>query len=123
MTLDRLPALKKLNASGEIPFVQQLEWSDCGAACLAMVLHHWGKAVELRDVRAALEVGRDGVTARTIVEGAARFGLLARGVKADVDKLGSLRRGSILHWEFNHFVVLDRVLRGGVRRSRPAARR
>ena len=118
--VDRLPAVARLREKREIPFVQQLEWSDCGAACLTMVLHLHGKEIEMRDVRSALEVGRDGVTARTIVEAAPRFGLMARGVKADVDQLHSLRRGAILHWEFNHFVVFDRLVRGGVRIVDPA---
>src|ERR1051325_3104270 len=102
---ERLPALARLDRGREIPYVQQLEWSDCGAACLAMVLHHHRKEVELREVRPALAVGRDGVTARAIVEAAPRLGLIARGVKADVDQLATLSRGAILHWEFNHFVV------------------
>jgi ABC-type bacteriocin/lantibiotic exporter with double-glycine peptidase domain len=110
----RLPAVARLAKRREIPFVQQLEWSDCAAACLAMVLHHHGNEIELGAVRAALDVGRDGVTARAIVEAAPRFGLVARGVKADVGQLAMLRRGSILHWSFNHFVVFDRVVRGGV---------
>jgi ABC-type bacteriocin/lantibiotic exporter with double-glycine peptidase domain len=117
---DRLPALSRLRRSREIPYVAQLEWSDCGAASLAMVLGLHGKIVELRDVRDALHVGRDGVTARGIVEAAARFGLIARGVKADVEQLAMLKRGTILHWEFNHFVVFDRMVRGGARILDPA---
>src|SRR4026209_202282 len=74
----------------------------------------------MRDVRGALEVGRDGLTARTLVDAAPRFGLIARGVKADVDQFASLRRGAILHWEFNHFVVFDRIVRGGIRIVDPA---
>ncbi len=110
---ERLPALARVGAKREIPFISQLEWSDCGAACLTMVLHLHGKEVELMDVRKALAVSRDGVSARAIVEGATRFGLIATGVRADVDQLAVLPRGTILHWEFNHFVVLDRMLRTG----------
>ena len=109
---DRLPALAGVGRSREIPYISQLEWSDCGAACLAMVLHFHGKEVELADVRTTLSVGRDGVTARAIAEGATRFGLIARGVRADLDQLAVLPRGTILHWEFNHFVVFDRLARG-----------
>jgi ABC-type bacteriocin/lantibiotic exporter with double-glycine peptidase domain len=121
MTVDpRLTALGKLRTRREIPFVSQLEWSDCGAACLTMVLGFYGKHVELREVREALHVGRDGVTARGIVEASSKFGLMARGVKADLAQLGELKRGTILHWEFSHFVVFDRVVRGGARILDPA---
>ncbi|MBA3540170.1 MAG: peptidase domain-containing ABC transporter, partial [Deltaproteobacteria bacterium] len=39
--------------------------------------------------------------------------MIARGVRADLEQLAVLPRGTILHWEFNHFVVFDRMLRGG----------
>ncbi|MBA3540169.1 MAG: hypothetical protein H0T79_11120 [Deltaproteobacteria bacterium] len=57
---ERLPGLALVGRSREIPFISQLEWSDCGAACLAMVLHFHGKEVQLADVRETLAVSRDG---------------------------------------------------------------
>ena len=119
---DRFPALSKLGATRakRIPYISQLEWSDCGAACLAMSLAFHGRELPLSTVRAAVGVGRDGVTARTIADAAGRFGLVARGVKVDVDQLAMLPRGSILHWEFNHFVVLDGVDKDAVRIVDPA---
>jgi ATP-binding cassette, subfamily B, bacterial len=120
--VDRFPALGRLGAgkNRRIPYIAQLEWSDCGAACLAMTLALHGKEVALSTVRSAINVGRDGVTARNLADGAGRFGLVARGVKVDVDQLAMLPRGSILHWEFNHFVVLDKVDKGGVHIVDPA---
>ena len=45
-THQNYPALKKLawsvTGKGRIPWVQQLQSADCGAACLAMVLGHHG---------------------------------------------------------------------------------
>ena len=61
----KFPALRRLRASSRrkrIPFVQQLEWADCGAACLAMVLRYYGKGVRLEEVRALhLRAGEVGV--------------------------------------------------------------
>ena len=54
---------------------------------------------------------------RGIVEAARAYGLSARGVKADVHELGHLPRGSILHWQFRHFVVLDRIYTSRLARS------
>ena len=101
--------------SGEIPFVQQLEWTDCGAACLAMVLGFHGRHTTLAEARTAVSSTGAGVSARAIADGADRFGLVARAVKLDTGDLHLLPRGTILHWEMNHFVVLDRKVRGGVR--------
>ena len=98
---------------GRIPVVRQLELSDCGAACLAMTLAHHGRPVGLDEMRRATGTGRGGVAAAAMVEAAGRYGLHARGVRVGIDALGHLPRGSILHWELSHFVVLDRVRRDG----------
>lgn len=103
-----------------IPYIAQLEVADCGAACLAMTLAYHGRHVGLDELRDATGAGREGTDARGIVEAARAYGLSARGVKADVHELGHLPRGSILHWEFRHFVVLDRVTRRGIHVVDPA---
>ena len=96
-----------------IPVIRQMEYADCGAACLAMVLGHFGKHVDLRELRDMTGAGRDGVTALSVVNAARAYGLRARGVQADLDDLRHLPRGSILHWEFSHFVVFERITRKG----------
>lgn len=92
-----------------MPVVRQMQYADCGAACLGMVLAHHGRRVSLDELRQMTGTSRDGVDARAITEAARRYGLEAHGVKADVDELGALPTGSVLHWEFRHFVVLERV--------------
>src|SRR5215218_6929954 len=109
--------------SRRIPYIAQLEMADCGAACLAMTLAYHGRHVGLDELRDATGVGRGGADARGIVEAARAYGLSARGVKADVHELGHLPRGSILHWQFRHFVVLDRVARRGIHVLDPVAGR
>jgi ATP-binding cassette subfamily B protein len=106
-----------------IPFVPQFELSDCGAACLAMALAYHGRRAPLDEVRAETGAGRDGANAQQIVEAAGRYGLSARGVKADVADLRYLPRASILHWNFDHFVVFDRLSRRGVVVVDPSAGR
>ena len=103
-----------------IPYIQQMEIADCGAACLAMSLAYHGRSVSPEEIRRATRTSRGGVDARSIVEAAQIYGLEARGVKVEIDGLHHLDRGSILHWEFNHFVVLDRVTRNGVEILDPA---
>jgi ATP-binding cassette, subfamily B, bacterial len=98
-----------------IPFIRQMEYADCGAACLAMVLGYFGKRVDLRELRDMTGAGRDGVTALSVVTAARAYGLRVRGVRADLDDLRHLPRGSILHWEFSHFVVFERTTRQGIR--------
>src|SRR5690349_10357575 len=85
--VDEFPALKKLHAVHKrrrIPFVQQMQWSDCGAACLAMVLKSFGREVDLEDVRHVTGVDREGVDAVSLLRGAEFYGLRGRGLKLDV---------------------------------------
>ena len=122
--LRAFPALQKLRLNrrrDSIRYVQQLEAADCGAACLAMVLGLHGRHVSLSEVRQAVGSGRGGVSAAAILNAAAVFNLLGRGVRLDTDELHYLPQGSILHWGLNHFVVFDRQTRRGVRIFDPAA--
>ena len=118
------PVLEKLardRRGRRVPFIQQLEGADCGAACLAMVLGHLGRDVNLDEVREATGVsGRDGVDALAIVRTAEWYGLRCRALTLDVERLTYLPPGSILHWEFNHFVVFDRVTKKGIEIVDPA---
>src|SRR5207237_7413986 len=55
-----------------------------------------------------------GTDALGILKGAEQLGLRGRGVRIDLDNVRYLPRASILHWDFKHFVVLERVRRGKV---------
>src|SRR4029078_10893276 len=69
--VDGFPALKKLGFDiglRSVPFVQQLEWTDCGAASLCMVMAYYGREAKLAEVRDAMGIGRDGVSAKGILD-------------------------------------------------------
>lgn len=110
----RFPALRRLAAPGarKVPYVAQHSNVECGVACLAMVLEYHGKHVAREALRQALGPTRDGVRAGHLLRGARHFGLRARGVKAELDALAQVPRGSVLHWQFNHYVVLQGVGKG-----------
>jgi ABC-type bacteriocin/lantibiotic exporter with double-glycine peptidase domain len=120
---ESFPALKKLgflSARRSVPFVQQLEWTDCGAASLCMAMAYHGREVKLAEVREAMGIGRDGVSAKSILDTAERYGMQGRGIKVDVTQVHLLKPATVLHWEFNHFVVFEKVVKDGVRIVDPA---
>jgi ABC-type bacteriocin/lantibiotic exporter with double-glycine peptidase domain len=96
-----------------IPLVQQMEAAECGVACLTMVLRHYGHHATLSEVREMCGTSRDGNSAFELVEGARRFGLQARGLSLDLERLARLRVPAILHWDLNHFVVVEALGPGG----------
>ena len=93
----------------KVPVVMQLEALECGAAALTMVLAYYNKWVPLEQVRKDCGVSRDGSNAKNVVKAARSYGLRAQGFK--FEDAESLREGAtfpcIIHWNFNHFVVLD----------------
>lgn len=103
-----------------VPWVRQMGLADCGAACLAMVLAYHGRQVPLDELRQMTGTDRDGVDALAMTQAAQRYGLRARGVAADLDDLQHLPPATILHWEFTHFVVFERLRRNGVQVMDPA---
>jgi ABC-type bacteriocin/lantibiotic exporter with double-glycine peptidase domain len=105
------------------PFVAQLSADECGAACLAMVLARFGRREPLEELRSAVLGKGAGTDALSLVTAGRRYGLRARGVRCEVDDAAFLPPGSILHWEFNHFVVFERHGRGGIEILDPAVGR
>ncbi len=110
-------------ARRSVPFIPQMEMAECGAASLAMVLAYYGRHVPLPEVRHDCGTSRDGVTALAIVEAARGHGLDAEGVRLEMAGLKELPLPAILHWGFQHFVVLERLRRNGAVLVDPASGR
>ena len=89
--------------------VFQSEPSDCGAACLRMILRYYGCHVSMEELRYACGVSRDGSNAAWIVIAAREYGLQSSGYKVKAERLPELPVPCILHWNENHFVVLDEI--------------
>ncbi len=104
---------QKINAPlakgvAKVPVVMQLEALECGAASLTMVLAYYNKWVPLEQVRADCGVSRDGSNAKNILKAARSYGLTAKGYRYEPETLKQKGRfPCIIHWNFNHFVVLD----------------
>ncbi len=98
-----------------VPEMRQVTAVECGAACLAMILHYYGRASSLSEVQASCGAGRDGLTALELVKAAHAYGLRVRAVSVKLEDLRYVPFPAIVHWQFNHFVILERWFepRGG----------
>lgn len=86
----------------------QMEALECGAASLAMIMAYYGKWIPLERVRADCGVSRDGSNAVNVLKAARSYGMVAKGYRYEPDQLK--KEGTfpcIIHWNFNHFVVLN----------------
>ena len=107
--------LKKPVKTGavKVPVIMQMEALECGAACLAMILAYYRKWIPLEQVRYDCGVSRDGSNMKNVYLAAQHYGLEVHGYRMEPE--GLKENGSfpcIIHWDFNHFVVLD-GFRGG----------
>lgn len=104
----------------KVPVILQTEIAECGLACLAMVLCHYGRLVDLVSIRRETSVSGTGLNLRALMKIASRYGLHCRPVRLELDDLSKLSRPCVLHWDFNHFVVLTKVTDSGIVINDPA---
>lgn len=95
------------------PVVLQMEATECGAACLGMILAHYGRHESLETLREACGVSRNGTKASFILRAARSYGLEASGYRVLTEDLDELDAPMILFWNFNHFVVYEGRNRNG----------
>ncbi|MDE1183575.1 peptidase domain-containing ABC transporter [Paraburkholderia sp.] len=103
--------------------IYQNEVAECGYACLAMVLSHFGRATEVRELQAFQPVSANGLTLMDLYDVAVEFGLAVQAYRFDTADLSGVKRGSILHFGGAHFVVFEKCGRGYVQVIDPATGR
>ena len=91
----------------KVPVIMQLEALECGAACLAMVMAYYKKWIPLEQVRVDCGVSRDGSKASNIVRAGKSYGFEVDGYSMSLNSIKTeMTYPCIIHWNFNHFVVL-----------------
>lgn len=108
MKLPDFPSLH-FGRAQRLPLIHQTEAAECGLACIAMIAGYHGYDVDLLTLRQRFSFGRRGATFKNLVDVARALHLSARPVKIELEDLRHMQLPCILHWNLNHFVVLQEV--------------
>lgn len=95
-----------------VRLVRQTEMTECGLACLAMIAGSHGLDVDLGTLRRRFQTSMRGASLKSLIAMADALGLSSRAVKLPLDQVKNLHTPAVLHWDMNHYVVLERVQRG-----------
>lgn len=102
--------LKKLiGTRPTVPLILQSEATECGNACLAMIAGYHGLDLSIYQLRRKFPISLKGISLNQMVKMCEQIHLQSRGVALELEELKDLRTPCILHWNFNHFVVLCEV--------------
>lgn len=91
-----------------VPLLLQLSAVECGAACLAMILRYYGSKISIAEIRQRYGIGRDGLSALSIVTAAQEYGLQVKAFSLKNPDLRAVRLPAIVYWESNHFLIVKR---------------
>lgn len=108
MTSMETPQIK-FGFTQRTPVIRQTEAAECGLACLAMLLNHYGHRCDLASLRNRFPLSLQGATFSDLMTIGGEAGLLSRALALDLDELQNLRLPCVLHWNFKHFVVLTKI--------------
>ncbi len=90
-----------------VSMMQQMSAVECGAACVAMILGYYGHHTSMEEIRDRTGVGRDGLSALDLVQAARSYGLRVRAIALQEPDLRDVRLPAIVHWAFNHFLIVE----------------
>ncbi|MFG6113696.1 peptidase domain-containing ABC transporter [Halobacillus sp. MO56] len=93
----------------KINYTEQMEHSECGLACLAMVLSFFNKHISLAKIRETFGVPRGGTSLTQLIDMGREYGLEGKGMKAGAQELFHAKMPVIAHWEGKHYVVVEKI--------------
>ncbi|KAL0579524.1 hypothetical protein ABG067_008634, partial [Albugo candida] len=89
--------------------VQQTEMTECGLACLTMIASYHGLNIDMAVMRRRFVPSLRGASLRSLMNIADRLGFTSRAVRVELDDIGALAVPTVLYWNLNHYVVLEKV--------------
>jgi ATP-binding cassette, subfamily B, bacterial len=103
----------------KFPNYIQADSKDCGPTCLKIIAKHYGKTLNIQDLRDFSETTREGSNLLFLSDAAEKIGFRTLGVKLNIKSLEEAPLPCILHWNKEHYVVLYDIKKGIYKISDP----
>ncbi|PAD23143.1 peptidase domain-containing ABC transporter [Terribacillus saccharophilus] len=103
--------MRKSKRKFKVPFIEQMNQSECGICCLNMVLSYYNYNVDLHELRNHFGNGRDGLELLKIKQFAAEKGFDSKAVKMSVDMFYEQKfpYPAIAFFDQKHYVIIEKV--------------
>jgi len=108
------------NGNKKLSMILQSEAAECGLACLAMIANYHGHNIDLIYLRHKHSISLKGATLGAISNIAETLDMTPRALRLELNELSQLQVPCILHWDLNHFVVLNKVNQHSITVNDPA---
>lgn len=95
--------------TASVTYTQQNEVSECGLACLAMIASFYRLNIDLVDLRRRFPQTLQGTSLKDLMEIANSLNFSPRAVKVSLEQISQLRLPAIVHWDLNHYVVVEKI--------------
>ena len=105
---DVVEIIAKPFSARRVPVLRQMANMECGAACLAMILSYYGRKTSIPEASNYLGIGRDGASALAIATAGREQGLRVRAYTIEPTDFQDVKCPAIVHWNFNHFLIVER---------------
>jgi ATP-binding cassette subfamily B protein RaxB len=89
--------------------ILQSEARECSLACLVMIGNHYGHDINLVEMRRVGSVSLKGTNLKQVINHAEKIGFSCRPLRLEMNEIKDLKTPCIIHWDLNHFVVLEKI--------------
>ncbi len=96
----------------QFPHYLQNDSKDCGPTCLKIIAKHYGKTINIQELRNLSETTREGSNLLFLSDAAEKIGFRTLGVKLNLERLDEAPLPCVLHWNKEHYVVLYKIKKG-----------
>ncbi|RWZ58687.1 peptidase domain-containing ABC transporter [Halobacillus fulvus] len=96
-----------------VPYVAQVQESECGLCAIAMVMGYHGDRLSVKTLTKHAEVGRDGISLGRMKQLLHHYGYEVKLYEATAAMLEKIiDQPLILFWDNSHYVVLEKISKG-----------